>query len=56
MQEEYLRENFKKMLEYYPTLVEHTVYFKVYSKKIIAEYKSKACGINSYRREVFYHA
>ena len=42
MQEEYLRENFKKVLEYYPTLVEHTIYFKVYSKKIIAEYKSKA--------------
>jgi len=41
MQDEYMQENFQKMLEYYPTLIEHVVYFKLYSRKIMAEKKSK---------------
>jgi hypothetical protein len=30
-------EHFDKMLEYYPTLVEAAIEFKLYSKKLIAE-------------------
>lgn len=41
IQEHYTMGNYEEMLLYYPTLIESTVEFRVYSRKIIAEFKSK---------------
>jgi len=36
IQEHFVSENYEQMLEYYPTLVEAAIEFKLYSRKIIA--------------------
>ena len=41
IQEHFVFNRFDKMLEYYPSLVEAAIEFKVYSRQIIAKYKSK---------------
>ena len=41
IQEHFLFERPAQMMEYYPTLIEAAVEFRVYSRRIIAEYKGK---------------
>ena len=51
IQEHYVFNRYDKMLEYYPSLVEAAIEFKVYSRQIISKYKSKSkflCIINLY--------
>ena len=41
IQEHFVFQRFEKMLEYYPSLVEAAIEFKVHSRKIIAKFKGK---------------
>lgn len=41
IQDHYILKNYQKMIDYYPSLVEAAVEFKIYSKMIIAKYKNK---------------
>lgn len=41
IQEHFVLKDYDKMLEYYPSLVESAIEFKLYSRKIIAEHNSK---------------
>ena len=41
IQEHHLKKRHQKMLEYYPSLVEAAIEFRVYSRKIIAEKDGK---------------
>mmetsp|Transcript_14670 Transcript_14670/g.24990 ORF Transcript_14670/g.24990 Transcript_14670/m.24990 type:complete len:133 (+) Transcript_14670:28-426(+) len=41
IQEHYVYDRKEKMLEYYPTLVESAVEFKIYSRTIIARFKKQ---------------
>jgi len=41
IQEHYVYERYEKMLDYYPSLVEAAIEFKIHSRKIMAENKGK---------------
>ena len=41
IQEHYVYERYEKMIDYYPSLVEAAIEFKVQSRKIMAENKGK---------------
>lgn len=41
IQEHFQDERFKQMMEYYPTLLEAAVEFRVYSRQVLAKHKSK---------------
>ena len=41
IQEHFVFERYDKMLEYYPSLVEAAIEFKIHSRKIIAKFKGK---------------
>ena len=41
IQEHYVYERYDKMLEYYPSLIEATVEFKVHSRILLAKHKGK---------------
>ena len=41
IQEHFVFERFDKMMEYYPSLIEAAIEFKIYSREIIAKYKGK---------------
>jgi HPt (histidine-containing phosphotransfer) domain-containing protein len=42
IQEHFVFERYEKMLEYYPSLVEAAIEFKIHSRKIIAKFKGKS--------------
>ena len=46
IQEHFVYNRFEKMLEYYPSLIEAAIEFKVYSRQILAKYKSKSILLN----------
>jgi HPt (histidine-containing phosphotransfer) domain-containing protein len=46
IQEHHLKKRHQKMLEYYPSIVEAAIEFKVYSRKLLAE-KDGKCSIVS---------
>lgn len=41
IQEQYLAENYDKMVQYYPTLIEQVIQFRLYSRQAIAEFHKK---------------
>jgi HPt (histidine-containing phosphotransfer) domain-containing protein len=41
IQDHHYNKNYQKMIDYYPSLVEAAIEFKIYSKVIIAKYKKK---------------
>lgn len=41
IQEHFIYERYDQMMEYYPTLIEAAVEFRIYSRKLLAENKSK---------------
>ena len=40
IQEHFIFERFPQMMEYYPTLLEAAVEFRIYSRKLLAEFNS----------------
>lgn len=40
IQEHYIFDRYEQMMEYYPTLIEAAVVFRIYSRKLLAEWKS----------------
>ncbi len=52
MQDLFVQEKKKEMLAYYPTLVEAIIEFRIYSRKLIAEFKSKLNCVTSFRGAV----
>lgn len=41
IQEMFLQEDYETMMAYYPALVEEAIKFRIYSRKIVAKFKSK---------------
>lgn len=47
IQDHFYFNNYQKMIDYYPSLVEAAIEFKIYSKTIIAKYKNKTYNRSS---------
>ncbi len=50
----FVANHFDKMMEYYPTLVETAIEFKLYSKKIIAEFNGDSYEPTAEDESTFY--